>query len=551
MRKVADSSGAREVVIQEVTTKDKDVKFELPSYVRDGLTAYNIVGIDPGALMNCKMTEIDLSAAVHMTSIGNFAFAGNPNLTTVYLPHTLTTLGTNAFQNCYKLTTVKGGATDKTYLAQSLPVNIKTLPRGIFKGCTSLTKISINGATTAIGDSAFTSCSALTTVGYWNYSGDTEYTSPDGNNYLPQSCASVGNYAFAGTKLASLYMPGSTLKTIGDGAFRSTNLLKKIGRFTYTSPSATVNITDDWLPTTLTSIGNSAFQFSGIETVNMSNNVTSLGYYCFDQCSNLASVTLSTGLTTLPTRAFNQTALTTINTRNVTYIDQFAFSETKITSLTNFNIPKVEEIVNGAFSDISTLTKVEFPSTIKAIGTIAFKNCPNLKLVDFQLVKKNATTSSADEGVFVNSDAFDATQKANARLYVPYGYEESFYTVAGTKDFAFKPIVGGGTFALVFADGKIDADKHYHYVVTTAAEQLHGIEPLGDNALLVRDELEYVTPAEQGDLEDYPSLSKLTGSDNFEYSRYPWYIFQGLGAANAGSLLSGNICLEIVDRVNP
>ena len=562
MRKVADSMGNRQAVIEKVTSTDETKALVVPSNVSNGVISYEIVGIDNAAMKDCKMTEIDLQKATYITSIGNFAFARNTNLTTVYLPHTLISLGTNAFDGCTALSDVKGGLDDQKtwlglrhegkYIAQSLPINITSIPRSTFRNCTSLTNFSINGAATAIGDSAFVNCSKLTKIGYWNFDSDNQlWTSPDAGNYLPQNCASVGNYAFAGTKFANLYMPNLKLQTIGNGAFRSTNLLKKIGNFVYSSPSATVTYTDNWLPNALTSIGNSAFQFSGIETVNMNNNVTSLGYYCFDQCSNLASVTLSTGLTTLPTRAFNQTALTTINTRNVTYIDQFAFSETKITSLTNFNIPKVEEIVNGAFSDISTLTKVEFPSTIKVIGTIAFRNCPNLKLVDFQLVKKNVVATTDGDGVFVNSTAFDATQKANARLYVPFGYEESFYSAAGTKDFAFKPIVGGGTFAHMFAYGKIDADKHYHYVITTTGEMLHGIETFGDNALLVRDENSVIPFTPQGSLENYPSLSQLTGSDNFEYSRYPWYIFQGLGKANAGSLLSGNICLEIVDRVNP
>ena len=69
----------------------------------------------------------------------------------------------------------------------------------------------------------------------------------------------MGNYAFAGTKFANLYMPNLKLKTIGNGAFRSTNLLKKIGYFVYSSPSATVSIPENWnaeLPIEVSALGN-------------------------------------------------------------------------------------------------------------------------------------------------------------------------------------------------------------------------------------------------------------------------------------------------------
>ena len=80
MRKVADSDGNRQAVIEKVTSTDVKKALVVPSNVSNYLTSYEIVGIDNAAMKGCNMTEIDLSAAVHMTSIGNFAFAGNPNL---------------------------------------------------------------------------------------------------------------------------------------------------------------------------------------------------------------------------------------------------------------------------------------------------------------------------------------------------------------------------------------------------------------------------------------------------------------------------------------
>lgn len=76
----------------------------------------------------------------------------------------------------------------------------------------------------------------------------------------------------------------------------------------------------------------------------------------FSECTGLASVTLSEGLTLIGDKTFSG-----------------------CTSLERITIPKgVRRIGNGAFEDCSRLASVALPKSIKLIGKEAFKGCKNL-----------------------------------------------------------------------------------------------------------------------------------------------------------------------------
>ena len=107
-----------------------------------------------------------------ITSIGNFAFYGCKNLTTVTLPNSVKTIGNYAFASCKRLATVHmsgsvssigNGAFYSCSALESirLPYGLSYLGSQAFYRCESLKSISIPSDVRTMGDSVFAYCKAL------------------------------------------------------------------------------------------------------------------------------------------------------------------------------------------------------------------------------------------------------------------------------------------------------------------------------------------------------------------------------------------------------
>ena len=136
----------------------------------------------------------------------------SPNIKTVSIPDSVTSIGSGAFWGCFGLTSV------------TIPNSVTSIGDSAFYNCTGLTSVTIPNSVTSIGDSAFYNCTGLTSV------------------TIPDSVTSIGDWAFAGcTGLTSLVIPDSVM-SIGSSAF-----------------SGCTGLTSVTIPDGVTYIGNNAF----------------------------------------------------------------------------------------------------------------------------------------------------------------------------------------------------------------------------------------------------------------------------------------------------
>ena len=134
-----------------------------------------------------EVTYSDVTRKVRQ--IGECAFAGCTNLTSVTIPNSVVMIGNSAFMNCRSLTSV------------TIPEFLKIIEDHTFSRCSALTSITIPKYVTTIGPGAFGACTSLTSI------------------TIPEGVTSLESAAFSGcSSLTSITIP-STVTRIGMGVF--------------------------------------------------------------------------------------------------------------------------------------------------------------------------------------------------------------------------------------------------------------------------------------------------------------------------------------------
>ena len=287
----------------------------------------------------------DMINELPVTAIGDYAFSGLPNLTSITIPDGVVSIGQRAFQ--------------ETNLSEAtLPESLTTIGEGAFLDC-PLSTLTIPHSIISIGDQAFQGPD-LTSV------------------TVPSNVISLGNYVFGGPSMTSITVdPANPFYSSTDGILFNkdqTTLLEYPNGKTessYTIPTGVTsigveafddseNLTSITIPNTVTNIGEAAFDSClGLASITIPGSVTSVGDDLFEACSNLKSATISNGLTSLGVGMFGSCH-----------------------SLTHVTLPNnITSISNDAFFDCSSLTSFTIPTTVTTIGAGAFGLCPNLTSV--------------------------------------------------------------------------------------------------------------------------------------------------------------------------
>ena len=194
------------------------------------------------SLIDTKITVIK-GGTIHTT---DSVFRGLTNLTTVSLPSTLETIEGWGFCGCTSLSninientsvkTIGDYAFEKAGVVNVyLPDTLTTMGTGIFNCSTTLTTLRLSSNLTTIGSKMCNSCSALTTVTNME---NTKLTSIPSETFrtcrklttnfvVPNTVESIGQYGFA--DIAAVHLSfGSNVSTITSGAFAGCSSLKLV-----------------------------------------------------------------------------------------------------------------------------------------------------------------------------------------------------------------------------------------------------------------------------------------------------------------------------------
>ena len=242
--------------------------------------------------------------------------------------YSVTSIGYDAFRNCYELTSV------------TIPNSVTSIGSSAFRDCTRLTGITIPNSVTSIGNYAFNYCTWLKTV--INFSDLTLSKRSTSNGYVAYYADKVYN------------APNGFI----DGDFIWYENEDRMTLVGYLGNATELTLPADYKGKSVTSIGSSAFYgCSGLTSVEIPNSVTSIEEEAFYGCTGLTSIEIP---------------------NSVTSISDYTFHG--CTGLTSIEIPNsVTSIGQSAFYGCTGLTSITIPNNLTSIGNQAFYDCTGLK----------------------------------------------------------------------------------------------------------------------------------------------------------------------------
>ena len=179
-----------------------------------------------------------------------------------------------------------------------------------------------------------------------------------------------------------------------------------------------------------------AFQ-SGIKTVIIGDNVTTIGELAFAACKALQNVTLGSRVQTIEVSAFGTCwALQSISfPASVTTIGKEAFLNCRVLQSVSFS-DGLTTIGKLAFGSCHALQSITLPASVTTIEELAFSFCKALQQV----------TVAWDTPLAVPDNAFNGINTANVPLKVPKGKEAAYQATPVWNSFKFNspPVPGNG-----------------------------------------------------------------------------------------------------------
>jgi len=370
---------------------------------------------------------------------------------------------------------------------------------GGFYECISLTGVTIDSNSVAIGDSAYSGGEYNSVIyDFANNRGRRMYY-VIGNNVttlgqrrfesagsveIPETITSIGNGCFSGSGISSITIPSGVTILPEDCFWECTNLSYVVIPDTITEIGdrcfrVCTSLTNVIVPDSVQTIGNEAFAgCNALETLSLGSGITDIGAVAFSYCSSLTGITLPDALTAIPASGFsNCTSLQTVSFgSNINYIYADAFRS--CTSLTSVTLPdSVISLGEGAFRLCTSLSFLHLGTNFYTFGNDCFSGCTALKTLSlncWQIIRKNSSRAdyNAHNTPFYRA-FYGLKQNMNITLgnNVHYIGDYCFSYLYGVTGFTFPSgLTGIGAWA-------IEIETRYTYEFISYAQTAPTISP--------------------------------------------------------------------------
>ena len=307
---------------------------------------------------NRTAEELDIPSELDgepVTALEKDLFKNHNELKRVFIPDSVTTIGSNAFNGCVNLTDVR------------LPSSLNRIENGVFRYCINLEHIDIPFSVTAVRAFAFADCLklqdifllAVTSIGESAFDNCQSLSSVT----LSRKVTSVDSYAFRDTPW--LENQTDEFVIVGKGILIKWNGTGGDAQVPYGTTVISSAFSDNYLvesvtlPETVMQIGPNAFRDAiNLNRINIPPYVTSIGASAFDGCRSLETIDLPKSIKELGGSAFQNCDV-----------------------LKSLTIPQnITTIPSGLLVNCPELTDVIIPDSVTRIDIRAFQGSPNIRL---------------------------------------------------------------------------------------------------------------------------------------------------------------------------
>ena len=411
------STGVSHVATRSLNTDNKDdqgLTYTLNAADHTATVA-NYDNNTPDGVIDIPDTVISGGQTYTVTAIGVSAFGSfstRINVSSVFIPATVRSIGSHAFIYCNALTTVtfaegsqlKSIGSNAFWGSEHLyprfkeikiPDSVETIGNGAFRHCQNLERITLPSALQTLSNGTFYGCAALSEVTF------------------PASLKTIEKSAFGYCRnLSEVKLPAS-LTTIQSYVFNGCSALKTVF------------------------YDGSLAQWNHITANNDADNDADkdvLGYSC---------PSLVTGDYTAQFISVKDDPFAYPPPKTVT-ITKYTGTESTVILPSTISSWPVTKIGEDALKDNTTITSVTIPASVTEIGSNAFAGCTNLTSVNYAGDWSNLTIQSGNPAVQDAANAplfdFEFTLDNTAAIVTNYKYNGAAADVTIPSRYQGKPV---------------------------------------------------------------------------------------------------------------
>lgn len=301
--------------------------------------------IQDGVLKGYYGTESNITLPNTVTKINDDALKGNKKIVSVTIPGSVKDIGNNAFQGCPNLEEII--FTNPDTASNNLIIRINA-----FQNCPKLTKCEIPARAYQVVGNIFKGCTSLTEVTV-NKNNPYYFTDDCGvlfgpalANYEPQYDDAYALQSYPAGRQGEYTIPSQVNK-------------KTIDQIWTSGFEGASGLTDISIPASIGRLGTAAFESTGLTHVTIPDTVQQVDPAVFQNCTKLVSVKLPAGLAEIDQYMF-------ANCISLQYVDM-------PDSITKINI--------YAFHNCTSLTSLALPKKLSSLSVGCFDKCINLQHV--------------------------------------------------------------------------------------------------------------------------------------------------------------------------